>query len=125
MPRGRPSGRSSVCSVSSNSSISSPTRPAILAAGGLQTEPAPPIPVDAEAGDIYLQLGAFSGRDNAENFRIRVYQRLAWINDAIQISSRDGMFRLHLGPYRNRYEANAIAEKIRAELDFKPLIVNK
>jgi rare lipoprotein A len=100
----------------------------LAAASGLQpepTKPAPPIPVDAEAGGIYLQLGAFSGRDNAENFRIRVYQQLAWLNDAIQIFSRDGMFRLHLGPYRKRNEANAIAEKIRAELDFKPLVVNK
>ena len=103
--------------------------PVILAsASPLQPElagPAPPIPVDAEAGGIYLQLGAFSGRDNAENFRICVYQQLAWLNDAIQIFSRDGMFRLHLGPYRNRSEANAIAEKIRAELDFKPLVVGK
>ena len=87
--------------------------------------PAPPIPVDADVGGIYLQLGAFTARDNAENFRIRVYQQLAWLNDAIQIFSRDGMFRLHLGPYRNRSEANAIAEKIRAELDFKPLVVSK
>jgi rare lipoprotein A len=88
-------------------------------------KPAPPIPVDAEASGIYLQLGAFSGRANAENFRIRVYQQLAWLNGAIQIFSREGMFRLHLGPYRNRNEAYAIADKIRAELDFKPLVVNK
>jgi rare lipoprotein A len=106
-----------------------PTAPVILAsASPLQPEPpksAPPIPVDAEAGGIYLQLGAFSGRDNAENFRIRIYQQLAWLNDAIQIFSRGGMFRLHLGPYRNRSEANVVAEKIRAELDFKPLVVSK
>lgn len=106
-----------------------PTAAVILAsAGPVQPEsarPAPPIPVDAEAGGIYLQLGAFSGRDNAENFRIRVYQQLAWLNGAIQIFSRDGMFRLHLGPYRNRSEASAVGEKIRAELDFKPLVVSK
>jgi peptidoglycan lytic transglycosylase len=98
------------------------------AAGASQPElakPVPPIPVDAEASGIYLQLGAFSGRANAENFRIRVYQQLAWLNDAIRIFLREGMFRLHLGPYRNRNEAYAIAEKIRAELDFKPLVVNK
>jgi len=88
-------------------------------------QPAQPIPVDAEAGGIYLQLGAFSGRDNAENFRVRVYQQLAWLGDAIRIYPRDGMFRLHLGPYRNRGEADAIAEKIRAELDFRPLVVSK
>ena len=88
-------------------------------------KPAPAIPVDAEAGGIYLQLGAFSARENAENFRVRVYQQLAWLNEAIQIHRRDGMFRLHLGPYRARKEANAVAEKIRAELDFTPLLVNK
>ena len=106
-----------------------PTAPANPAtAGPLQPDPvraAPPIPVDAEARGIYLQLGAFSGRDNAENFRVRVYQQLAWLNDAIQIFSRDGMFRLHLGPYPSRGEADALAEKIRAALDFKPLVVSK
>ena len=104
-----------------------PIAPVILAsAKSLQPElagPAPPIPVDAEASGIYLQLGAFSGRDNAENFRIRVYQQLAWLNDAVQIFSRDGMFCLHLGPYRDRDEANVMAEKIREALQFKPVIV--
>jgi len=84
---------------------------------------APPIPVDAEAGGIYLQLGAFSGRDNAENFRVRVYQQLAWLGDAIQIRTRDGMFRLHLGPYRDRGEALGMADRIREALQFKPVIV--
>jgi rare lipoprotein A len=106
-----------------------PIAPVIPApASPLQPEfamPAPPIPLDAEAGGVYLQLGAFSGRDNAENFRTRVYQQLAWLNDAIQIFSRDGMFRLHLGPYRDRDQANVMVEKIRAELDFKPLVVSK
>ena len=98
----------------------------VAAASPIEPEaarPAQPIPVDAEASGVYLQLGAFSGRDNAENFRVRIYQQLAWLTDALQIYSRDGMFRLHLGPYRNRAEAIAIAEKIRAELDLKPLVV--
>jgi rare lipoprotein A len=85
--------------------------------------PAQPIPVDADANGIYLQLGAFSGRDNAENFRVRVYQQLSWLSDAIQIYTRDGMFRLHLGPYRDRAEAGSMAERIREALQFKPVIV--
>ena len=106
------------------------TRPMVPAiptsANALQPDPSKPaqaIPVDVDASGIYLQLGAFSGRDGAENFRIRVYQQLAWLNDAIRIYSRDGMFRLHLGPYRNRDEANAMAEKIREALQFKPVVV--
>ena len=106
---------------------SKPIAPVILASvsplePALAT-PAQPIPVDVDANGIYLQLGAFSGRDNAENFRVRVYQQLAWLNDAIQIFVRDGMFRLHLGPYRDRDEANAMAEKIREALQFKPVVV--
>ncbi len=98
------------------------TAPVIAAAAG--TPPAErPIPVDAEAGGIYLQLGAFSARDNAENFRVRVYQRLAWLNDAIRIYARDGMYRLHLGPYRDRDEAAGVAERIAAALQFKPVVV--
>ncbi len=106
-----------------------PAPPVILtSASALQPEPAkaaPTIPVEAGANGIYLQLGAFSGRDNAENFRIRVYQQLAWLNDAIQVYSRDGMFRLHLGPYRNRDEANGMAEKIREALQFKPVLITR
>jgi rare lipoprotein A len=85
--------------------------------------PAQPIPVDAEASGIYLQLGAFSARDNAENFRTRVYQQLAWLSDAIQIYARGGMFRLHLGPYRDRAEAGGMAERIREALQFNPIVV--
>jgi rare lipoprotein A len=81
------------------------------------------IPVDAKAGGIYLQLGAFSARDNAENFRVRVYQQLAWLNDAIRIRARDGMYRLDLGPYRDRDEAAGMAEKIREALQLRSFIV--
>jgi len=101
--------------------------PVVLAsASSVPAEPdqsARPLPLDAEAGGIYLQLGAFSARDNAENFRVRVYQQLAWLNDAIRILPRDGMYRLDLGPYRDRDEAAGIAEKIREALQFKPFIV--
>ena len=83
------------------------------------------IPVTTETAGIYLQLGAFSARANAESFRDRIQQQLSWLDQPLQIQLRGKLFRLHLGPYRSRKEANAIAEKIRAELDFKPLVVNK
>jgi rare lipoprotein A len=104
-----------------------PMAPVILAsATPLRVEPAKAaqaMPVDVETGGIYLQLGAFSARDNAENFRVRVYQQLAWLNDAIRIFARDGMYRLDLGPYRDRDEAAGMADKIREALQFIPIIV--
>ena len=85
----------------------------------------PAIPVTREIAGIYLQLGAFSARANAESFRERIGKQLSWLNQPVQIQERGKLFRLRLGPYRSRSDANAIADKIRAELDFKPLVVNK
>ncbi|HEY5291541.1 MAG TPA: septal ring lytic transglycosylase RlpA family protein [Burkholderiales bacterium] len=85
----------------------------------------PAIPVTAETAGIYLQLGAFSARTNAESFRDRIQKQLSWLKQPVQVQARGKLFRLHLGPYQNRREANAVAEKIRAELDFKPLVVSK
>jgi rare lipoprotein A len=83
------------------------------------------IPLTTETAGIYLQLGAFSARANAENFRDNIQKQLPWLRQPLQVQARAKLFRLHLGPYRNRSEANAVAEQIRAELDFKPLVVGK
>ncbi len=90
--------------------------------------PSPPtatasLPVSNEAGGVFLQLGAFSARDNAESFRARIYQQLSWLNQGIDVLARDGLFRLHLGPYRDRAEAAGMAERIREALDLKPVVV--
>jgi rare lipoprotein A len=77
----------------------------------------------AEAKGIYLQLGAFSGREAAENFRVRVYRELAWLSEAIQIVAGGEVFRLHLGPYRSPEEARPIADRIQAEFKLRPVLV--
>jgi len=87
--------------------------------------PAPParLPVSSDAKGIYLQLGAFSVRENAETFRARVYKELSWLNDAIAVLARDGLFRLHAGPYRSEDEARAVAERIGRELDLRAVVL--
>ena len=47
---------------------------------------------------IFLQLGAFSAREAAENFRARLSRDLAWLSEAIQVVASGALFRLHLGP---------------------------
>lgn len=86
------------------------------------TEIATPI-VAAEAAGIYLQLGAFSSVDNAESFRDRVSRELVWLFEPIRIAPSGSLHRVRLGPYRTREEAQAIADKIRATLDFAPVII--
>jgi rare lipoprotein A len=84
----------------------------------------PPIPIAAEAGGIYLQLGAFSSRDNAESFRAKMNQQMSGLNQTIGIFQReDGLYRLHLGPYRDRAEASGVSDKIREAMELKPVVV--
>ncbi|HVC12403.1 MAG TPA: RlpA-like double-psi beta-barrel domain-containing protein, partial [Burkholderiales bacterium] len=95
-----------------------------LAVAPLAAPGAPPSAgVAPEPSGFYLQLGAFSARANAESFRARVYRELAWLSDAIHVIASDGLFKLHLGPYRTPDQARAVAARIQAELNFKPVFV--
>jgi rare lipoprotein A len=99
------------------------TEPSAAAAAAAPTPEVPP--VAAESGGMYVQLGAFSGRDNAETFRARVSRELAWLDRSIEIFPKDGLFRLHVGPYRSRSEALAVADRIGIALDVKPHVVTR
>lgn len=105
-----------------------------IVSGGALTAAAPsPVPARAEQGappaaapappGVYLQLGAFAGRENAESFRARIGRELAWLAEAIQVFASGGLFRLQLGPFRSPDEARPVAERIQSELSFKPLLV--
>jgi rare lipoprotein A len=78
-----------------------------------------------EAQGVFLQLGAFSAREAAENFRVRVYRELAWLSEAIQVVASGAVFRLHLGPYRTQDEARSIADRIQSELNLQPMLVTR
>ena len=81
------------------------------------------LPVATDERGVYLQLGAFSMRDNAESFRAKVYRELDWLSNSISVLATDGLFRLHLGPYRTQEEARRTAERIRSELSLQPVLV--
>lgn len=71
----------------------------------------------------YLQLGAFSKRDNAEELQARIADRVSEQADKLDIVPGDGLFRLQLGPYKTRGEAAVVAEKLRERLDLQPHLV--
>lgn len=89
----------------------------------IQASELSPMPVSAGAGGIYLQLGAFSMRDNAEAFRARVYKELAWLNDPMRVNAQGGMYRLQLGPFRSQEEAHRMADRIRTELNLTSVVL--
>jgi rare lipoprotein A len=88
-------------------------------------EPAPAEPVSAAGGSrgVFLQLGAFSSADNAENLRAHLMQELDWLTESIQIQTGDGVYRVHLGPYERRENAEEVARKIRVARGFWPSFV--
>jgi rare lipoprotein A len=77
------------------------------------------------APGIYLQLGAFSNPDNAENMRNHLVRELDWLNEPLRIRSGGGIHRLHLGPYASRSDAELVAEKIRASLGQRPTVITR
>ena len=80
-----------------------------------EPDPAPPpvtaqvVPASSEASGIYLQLGAFGSKVNAEQFLTRLRSQLAGFSEALSIFTKDGLFRVHAGPYANRGEAQHAA----------------
>jgi rare lipoprotein A len=97
--------------------------PAPVAAPPAAAEPAADVAVTTEPGGLYVQLAAFSARDNAESFRARAALELASLDRPIEIYRKDGLFRLHVGPYRTRAEAAAAAERLKDALDVRPHVV--
>jgi rare lipoprotein A len=96
-----------------------PSRAPIPAAPAPAIEP--PILAQENAG-LWLQLGAFSSAESAESFRQKVVRDLPWLLEPAQVSARDGLHRVRLGPYRSRDEATAIADKVRDSLGYAPLM---
>ena len=77
----------------------------------------------SEAAAVYLQLGSFGSRENAEGLRSRVAGELAWLKDFVEVHPREGAFRVQVGPYRNRADAAIAAGRIRESLQITPLFV--
>jgi len=85
----------------------------------------PQFPIAAERNGIYLQLGAFSNPANAENFSNRVRRELDWLKQPLNVTGRNNLYRLQLGPFRDRAEANAVSLKIREALEVKPVVITR
>lgn len=79
-------------------------------------------PVSGVTGEFFLQLGAFGAQENAEIFRARLVRELEWNREPIQIIQRDNLFRVRMGPYSSRAEAEAIAAQVKQSRDFVSII---
>ena len=89
------------------------------------TADAPPVPVATDAARIYLQLGAFGSRENAENFLARMKIQVEWLASTLHVFSRDGLFRVHAGPYAREADARQAADRANQALGVRPFVLTR
>ena len=84
---------------------------------------APEIPMTSGPSGVYLQLGAFGSRENAENYLTRLRLQIDWLAERLHVFPRDGLYRVHAGPYANQTEARQAAGRISQALGVKPMVL--
>ena len=90
------------------------------------TSPAAPIvPVTRDASGIYLQLAAFGSEANAENYLAKLKVQADWLTQALHVYPKDGLFRVHAGPYASQAEARQAADRISQALGLKPMVLTR
>ncbi len=95
--------------------VAAPTPPVVVAAD--KPDSAAPV-----TGKVYLQLGAFKSAQGAENFLAKMRSKLGGQSKELSQIQKDGLERIHLGPYASQDEARAASAKLKALLGFKPYI---
>jgi rare lipoprotein A len=90
-----------------------------------ESAPAPQIPIATEAGGYYLQLGAFGSRENAETFLTRMKAQIGEPGDNLHVYARDGLYRVHAGPYANQAEARQAADRLNQSLGLRPFVLTR
>ncbi|HET8608960.1 MAG TPA: septal ring lytic transglycosylase RlpA family protein [Burkholderiales bacterium] len=83
----------------------------------------PQVPVTSDASGVYLQFGAFSSKDNADDFLARLQAQLDSLGHQLHIHFKDGLYKVHAGPYRSRAQARSAATRISAKLGIKPMVL--
>ena len=71
---------------------------------------------------IYLQLGAFKTQDAAEAYLAKMRSKLGDNGKQLKLSTKDGLVRVHIGPYASQSEARSSADSMEAKLGFKPMV---
>ena len=76
----------------------------------------------AAASNVYLQLGAFKSKEAAESFMAQMRAKLGDAGKQLSVFLKDGLTRVHLGPYASQNEARSSADSLKDKLGFKPLL---
>lgn len=113
-------------SISPNASTSTQT---LAQPETIQTEPLEksadksPLPATTvSSSNVYLQLGAFKSQEAAESFMTKMRAELNGTDKQLSLYNKDGLVRVHIGPYIDQSTARSNAEALQGKLGFKPIL---
>lgn len=87
--------------------------------------PAPAVPASAATTGLFVQVGAFRQRENAEELRARVLGLPAARNVAVENWYTDNLYRVRLGPFGNRADAERTAEHLARALGISAYVITQ
>jgi rare lipoprotein A len=96
--------------------VASPVKPAQEVRGRAYT---------AVAKGFWVQLAAFSKQQGVDAFQQRVSQELAPLASMLAVFHEGDLYRLQVGPYSRRDEAQAAAQRVRDVLKLVPMVVER
>lgn len=79
----------------------------------------------AIASGIYVQVGAFRYQDNADRLRDKLQQKQLAENVPLQSWYNQGTYRVRLGPYTSRQDAERAAARIKQALGTSAIVINQ
>jgi len=80
------------------------------------------LPVAGGKG-VFLQIGAFRNKDNAEGLKSRLTSSAGALPGDVSVVSREGLFRIHVGPYDSEQSARLAASQLRGNLSLNAVLV--
>ncbi|MFA7240639.1 MAG: septal ring lytic transglycosylase RlpA family protein [Sulfuricellaceae bacterium] len=102
-----------------------PKPEAALAAAPQPANAAQAFTTAPENGGVYVQLGAFSVQENAEQFRSKLGMDMAQFADKLQVMPQGGLFKVRAGPYPNIAGADQAAAEIRKALNVNAVVISR
>ncbi len=81
------------------------------------------IATTSDTSRIYLQLAAFSAYNSADTFLARMRTELPELTNALGITAKDGLFKVHAGPYSDQILARQAADKISHSFSIRPIFL--
>lgn len=98
-----------------------------IAAGSARVEVESVLPETfaKKTGGLFVQVGAFASRENAEALREKVAAALTELAGKLEVLSLGNLWRLHVGPYETPELARAAAQAIESRMSLKGFLVER